>query len=472
MSRVWQVFLREYRSTVLTGAFIFGAFVFPVVFYTAMIVITAMVKPEAPQLTGTIAIYDASGKTSSFIRNWFNPALLEMMKNVTEDPEAQKLMKESGRGAGGEMGELAVKWAAERLNPWTSQPLPDVVLEDVEIGEDSDLQQIRTEMQARIRNGEVRAFIEIGPNVLTMDVPDDTADSKALDDITVYVPPDLHHLNMSAIEFSIKRAVLFARAAVNNTDLTKIQWALETPDLFKRTVTEEGDEESIEEAALFIPIAFMMLLFISTFTGGQYLMMSTIEEKSSRVMEVLLSAVTAKQMMTGKILGQGAVALTLLAVYAAMGLGALNRFDLGHLLGTDRIIIFIPYFFMAFMFVACMMAAIGSAVTDVREAQALMSPVMMVMLVPFMVMFPIIQNPNSMLSVVVSFIPPLTPFIMAMRLGGNQEIAAWQIAATLVLGFAAVWVFLQMSAKIFRIGVLMYGKPPNVRTLVKWVMQA
>ncbi|MFW5653056.1 MAG: ABC transporter permease, partial [Planctomycetota bacterium] len=90
----------------------------------------------------------------------------------------------------------------------------------------------------------------------------------------------------------------------------------------------------------------------------------------------------------------------------------------------------------------------------------------------FIVMIPVIENPNSTLSVVLSFVPPLTPFIMAMRLGSNQVIPMWEVAGTLVIGFAAVLLFIYAAAKIFRIGVLMYGKPPNLKTMMRWVVQA
>ena len=178
------------------------------------------------------------------------------------------------------------------------------------------------------------------------------------------------------------------------------------------------------------------------------------------------------QMMTGKILGQGAVAFTMLAVYMIVGLAALDRYDYLYLVPMDKLVIFVPYFFMAFLFVACMMATVGAAVNDVREANALLGPAMMVLIIPFLLIMPIIDNPNSTLAVVTSFIPPLTPFIMAIRLGGAQDIPMWQIVATMVIGWLAVLGGMWFTAKVFRIGVLMYGKPPNLKTLLLWVRQA
>ena len=127
---------------------------------------------------------------------------------------------------------------------------------------------------------------------------------------------------------------------------------------------------------------------------------------------------------------------------------------------------------MAFFFIACMMASIGSAVNEMREAQALMGPVMMIVMLPLLAWMPIVKSPNGSFATIASFVPPMTPFVMALRLGTNQVIPIWQIAATLVIGFAAMLIFIWLTAKIFRIGILMHGKAPNFMTLLCWIRQA
>lgn len=471
MSKVIQVFKQEYKSTVMTKAFVLGAIVFPAVFYSLMIIIPNVISSEPPQLKGTVALYDANASNAFYsIQDSFDPESIQQQKDVwarfnredgSDADESRDELVKQARAAGGTAAVLAMRVLGGG-NPFLGQPVPDVTLEEAVVAEGSTLDDLRAEMQNRIRDGSLLAFVEIRRGGLQ---PLQT------DGVVVYTGPNMHAENQSALLYAVRLGILKARWP---DDLTFAQAQMNvTPPLVEtKTVTETGEAKSIGEAMFLVPLAFMMLLWISTFTGGQYLLMSTVEEKSSRVMEVMLSAVSSMQMMTGKILGQGAVAASMLAIYLTVGLLALDKYELLHLIEYRDLAVFIPFFIMAFLIVACMMASVGSAVNDVREASAMMTPAMMVLIIPFLVMMPVIQAPNSTLSTVLSFIPPFTPFIMAMRLGSNQDIATWQIAATLVIGYASVFFLIKMSAKVFRIGVLMYGKPPTLKTLVKWVWQA
>jgi ABC-2 type transport system permease protein len=221
-----------------------------------------------------------------------------------------------------------------------------------------------------------------------------------------------------------------------------------------------------------MPGAFMMLLWISVFFGGQSLLTTTVEEKSSRVMEVLLSAVSPLQLMTGKILGQMFAALTIMVLYAGSGLGALFVFKQDHLLDPLALVYLVVFFVIAFFIIASIMAAVGSAVNDMREAQALMGPIMSVLVIPMILWMPISRNPNSTFAQVCSFVPPINPFIMVVRLAGSEKVPAWQVPVSILVGVLTMLFCAWAAAKVFRVGVLMYGKPPNLRTLIKWVRMA
>lgn len=471
LSRILQVLLREYKSTVMTKAFFFGAIIFPAVFYSLMFVIPMIVKTEAPQMKGTVAIVDETGKAADLIEAEFNPAAINMFKQQLEEMDRpteegkkkQREMMEQAQQMGGAAAAIAVKFAARKANPLLEQPTPELKWEVVGVERAADEEALNKEIDERINKGEILAFIHLKKEALQ---------PLRSGQITLLTPEKMNAKNVAGLEYGIRRGVLNARLASEGLNAFALQLKQIPANITTNKVTEGGQVKSIGEAQFLVPFAFMMLLWISTFTGGQYLLMSTVEEKSSRVMEVMLSAVSSMQMMTGKILGQGAVAFTMLAVYMAGGLSALDHYDLLYLVPVGRLAIFAPYFFMAFLFVACMMATVGAAVNDVREANALLGPAMMVLIVPFLLIMPIIENPNSTLAVVTSFIPPLTPFIMAIRLGGAQDIPTWQIAATMAVGWAAVLGGMWFTAKVFRIGVLMYGKPPNLKTLVSWVRQA
>jgi ABC-2 type transport system permease protein len=177
--------------------------------------------------------------------------------------------------------------------------------------------------------------------------------------------------------------------------------------------------------------------------------------------------------MTGKIIGQALVGLTILAIYAGLGLAAANQFNVISLVPTDKLPWLGVYFVMAYFLIGVMMAAIGSAVNELREAQSLMGVVMIVLMIPMFLWSLIIRQPNSTFSVVTSMIPPMTPFVMILRLAQTSEpIPTWQIVLATAIGFGAVFIAVWAAAKIFRVGVLMYGKPPSIGTLLKWLRYA
>ena len=207
-------------------------------------------------------------------------------------------------------------------------------------------------------------------------------------------------------------------------------------------------------------------------TGGQYLLTTTVEEKSNRVVEVLLSALSPLELMTGKIIGQMCVGLSLLVIYNGVGIAALVFTDKSDLVTPITFLYILIFFVLAYFMFASLMAAIGSAVNDLREAQSLMTPVMMMMILPYFFMMPVIRSPNSMFSTITSFIPPISPFIMIMRVSSTDPPPTWQVLLAILINAIAVVGFLWLAAKVFRVGLLMFGKPPNLRTLFKWIRMA
>ncbi len=139
----------------------------------------------------------------------------------------------------------------------------------------------------------------------------------------------------------------------------------------RSTVTCRGRADHQHGAEHLLPAAFMVLLLMSVMTSGQYLLTSTVEEKSNRVVEVLLSAVSPMELMTGKILGQMAVGLLVLLLYAGLGLAALVSFATLGLLDPVLVVYLLIFYVLAYFTFAAMMAAVGSAVNEMREAQTL-----------------------------------------------------------------------------------------------------
>jgi ABC-2 type transport system permease protein len=130
------------------------------------------------------------------------------------------------------------------------------------------------------------------------------------------------------------------------------------------------------------------------------------------------------------------------------------------------------FYLIAFFTIGSLMMAVGSAVNDMREAQQLMMPLMMTMIIPWMLWWPITQNPNSTLAVVVSLVPPVSSFGMLLRVASSSPPPLWQVALSIGLGVAGVFAAVWFAAKVFRVGILMFGKAPNIKTLIAWVRAA
>jgi len=188
------------------------------------------------------------------------------------------------------------------------------------------------------------------------------------------------------------------------------------------------------------------------------------------VMEVLLSAISPMQLLSGKILGQAGVSAVILCMYGSAAFAGLVTFALLDLIPLSHLLMFVVFFIIAYFMVATIMAAVGSAVSELRDAHSLMGPVMLILIIP-MALWPVLaEHPNGMIATITSFTPPLLPFVMILRVTASTEpVALWQVILSIVIGLGAVIAMVWMCARIFRIGILMQGKPPNIMQLAKWI---
>jgi ABC-type Na+ efflux pump permease subunit len=219
-------------------------------------------------------------------------------------------------------------------------------------------------------------------------------------------------------------------------------------------------------------MGFALLLMISVMSSGQYLLTTTIEEKSSRTMEVILSAVSPFELLTGKILGQMAVGLTILVTYSSIGILSLVSMAMLDLIDPWLLVYLFIFFLITYVTMGSLMAAIGSSVNELREAQSLMTPITLLMMIPWLFWFPISREPNSLFATVVSFIPPMNAFAMLLRLTSTSPPPMWQAWLSILVGIVGACGALWFASRVFTIGLLMHGRPPNVATLLKWARRA
>lgn len=417
--------VREFKATALTKAFIFGAVIMPAIIGGGLWAAGAagLFTQEAKPTEGTVAVVDPTGG-----------ALAQRLQAL--------LHPEEGSNA-----------------PIIASPAPKVQVE--RISPDEDLEDARK----RVLEGELLALAQLTAETLE---PDGSLD--------LLVSSSASARDIDTIENAIRRAVTDYRLEASNLDVNQVRRLLAPPRIATRTLTEEGETAGSEVILRMLPYAALFLLVLAIFTGSGYLLTSTVEEKASRVMEVLLSGMSPMQLMTGKIIGQGLVGLVMLAIYAGLGVVAAKQFKVFTLIPADLFVWLFVYFIMGYFIYAALNAAIGAAVNEVREAQALQGPVMGVTIfMIYLAMFSttISDNPHSTLAQILSFIPLATPFVMPVRLGFvNDPMPAWQLWLAPAVGFAGMFASVWLAAKIFRVGVLMYGQPPTLRTLVKWLRKA
>jgi ABC-type Na+ efflux pump permease subunit len=238
------------------------------------------------------------------------------------------------------------------------------------------------------------------------------------------------------------------------------------------TVTAGTERQTNVGFNRFLPFIFAGLLVFGIMIGGQTLLTQVIEEKSSRVVEVLLSAVSPLELMAGKILGQMAVSMLVLAFYVAMGLLLLMSFAMLGLVDPLLIVYLVVFFLVGYLVFASVFAAVGAAVNEMREAQSLMTPVMLALMAPWFFATPIGSNPSSAFSVAMSLIPPVNTFAMMIRLSSTTPPPFWQVALSVIIGVASAVAAMWFAAKIFKVGLLMHGKPPSMGTLIRWAREA
>lgn len=220
-----------------------------------------------------------------------------------------------------------------------------------------------------------------------------------------------------------------------------------------------------------VPFVFSYVLFLGSVISGQMLLTSTIEEKSSRIVEVILSSATASQIMIGKILGIGAVSLSLIALYGGGAFGAAWHADLlNNVTLTPMLVVwFIAFYIVGYMTIASIYTAVGAACNELKEAQSMIMPLTMFMVIPIALSPTMIKHPDAPLAVVLSYLPPFSPFVMVLRIGADPTLQAYE--PLVALGIMAVFCMFTWwaAAKIFRVGILMYGKPPRLADLFKWL---
>jgi ABC-type Na+ efflux pump permease subunit len=269
------------------------------------------------------------------------------------------------------------------------------------------------------------------------------------------------------------------KAAQAGLSADKAKWLEQGVTFDSRLVTEQGAKTATagQKAGQWLPVGYVYLLFISIMQIAQLLMMSTIEEKSNRIAESLLAALEPADIMAGKTLGIAGVGITMVGGWIVLIVGMLGAFGGAFALGDFasaivngisawNVMWFLIYFVLGFLLYASILGAVGASVNNIREAQPYMTPVILFLMLPLILMVAVAKDPTAIWARVLSYIPPLTPFLMMNRSAAPPPLTDYILTTLLML--VTVAVTLSVSGRIFRVGLLNTGAPPKLKEMLSW----
>jgi len=234
---------------------------------------------------------------------------------------------------------------------------------------------------------------------------------------------------------------------------------------------EESGKETENDFLLtfFSSFVFIMLLMMMILYSGGMLIRSLVEEKSNRIIEILISSCTPNELLSGKILGLSALGLTQIFIWIMIGI-SLASTSVVPLEAFSNVLPILIYFILGFVFYTSLFVGIGSVVTSEQEAQQITTYLSLLLVLPIIFVLPALENPDAFYIKILSYIPFTLPSFMMLRLN-ISPVPIWEILSTILIMIISIYLMIDFSGKIFRIGILSYGKRPTLKELSQWLKE-
>jgi ABC-2 type transport system permease protein len=412
MRKVLAVARWEYVEKVRSKAFLIGLLITPVIMLGMGFLPTFFVT-QGDSSTRAIGIVDRSGLVS---------------------PEFQKRMEGRYTLPNGQPNYLVRVIGSQNTDPATT------------IGQATSM----------VVNGDIEGFCIIGTSILG-DSLEVEYRSKSVGDIML----------MDRMEKQLRGIITEKRALALGLNPTIVRDINAQVDVKTVKISKGGEEEAGFEKVFFSSFIFLMMMFFMIVTSGQLLVRSVIEEKSNRIVEVLVSSCTPRELMAGKVLGLSGLGFTQLAIWGAIGLFISLKTGNIYITPGDAAFLII-YFVLGYLFYAAVFIAAGSPFNTEQEAQQINSYLIILLILPMVLALPAMKDPDALWLRIMTFIPFFTPTMMALRVP-IQFPAAWEIGLSIVIMIMSIYGAMVAAGKIFRIGILSTGKSPSLRELLQWV---
>ena len=450
MRKFFAVIKREYIQRVRTKFFIVATVLGPVMMllFTVVPAYLAGIKAGGPT---RIAVVDESGKLYEPFRN----ALVTESDDDDENSQSNSAASQVNSNRQEQM---------ERTAKLGEQGF---ATERVEV-KDKSLEEIKRQLSDRVLKGDLDVYLIIPQDILATGKAEfygrNTGDIFTRETVSSRLNSALRELRLTEEHVPPKVVKELSRRVT----------------LTSTKVSARGEEKD-SGGGFFVVFAFGFVIYLTTLMYGQMILAAVIEEKETRIAEILFSSIRSFSLMMGKLVGVSLVALTQLGiwglafmVFALYGVGMLAAqgvpISLPHI-PPMMFVYFTLYFLLGYFLYATMYALVGSMVTTTQEGGQLALPIVLLLVGGFYLAFPIIRSPNSSLAFWASMFPFFAPVTMLVRIV-TETPPWWQIALSLLIGFGTVVGLIWVASRIYRVGMLMTGKKASIPEVWRWVRQA
>ena len=450
MKKLLAVIKREYVQGVRSKTFIISTVLGPLIMAFFMIVPALLVGLKTGGAT-RLAVVDLTGKVYEGV----SESLSRRSSEPASDDEGQS---DPLDGTG----------AQRRLPKEARSMFAQYEIERISL-EGTSLDEVKRGLNERIVKNRLDAYLILPPDLLS--------NGKA-----EYYGRNLGDMiSIEQLRNRLSDAVIEQRMRDANIDQSRVRDLSKRVNLNTVRVTERGEEKGSAGSSFALAIAVGTFIIIATLMYGQAILSAVVEEKTTRIVEVLFSSVSPFALMAGKLVGVALVALTQYTIWALLIAGfavygvervAASGMDFQFPNVAPSFAVYaLLFFLLGFFIYATLYAIVGAMVTTEKEAGQIIIPVSFLLAIGIYLAFPIIRSPNSAFSFWVSMIPFFSPITMMVRIV-TETPPFWQIALSFLIGIATVVGLIWIAARIYRVGMLMYGKRASLPEVLRWVRQS
>ena len=452
MNKFLAVIKREYVQRVRSRMFIVMTVLGPLmmVVFTVVPALIFGIKAGGPT---RIAVVDMSGKMYERVRD-------SLLRDEDREEEAARQKVDVNKTISPNANDRVEQAAKAGRQTYAVEQVPAAGRSE---------EEIKRDLNSRVESDQLDGYVIIPADILTRR------------EATYYARNVGDMFTRGEIEDRLSRAVSEQLLEEHNISQSLLRDINEPVHLTGRKAgAREGEEASSDNQFWFV-FACGFLIYITILMYGQTILGAVIEEKETRIAEVLFSSIRSFPLMMGKLIGVSLVALTqyaiwglAFAVFALYGIGALasRGIEIPPIHIPISLVAYLVVFFLLGYFIyATIYALVGSMVTTTQEGGQLSLPVIFLLVMGFYLAFPVIRSPDSSFAFWVSMVPFFAPITMLVRIV-TQTPPFWQIALSLALGFGTVVFLIWLASRVYRVGMLMYGKRASIPEALRWIRQA